>query len=130
MSHLKNNYILEFLSQGELSDIDLNNIQALLFFDSNDNRKGSFLNPHISKCSMMPKWHQLVPLSGDVGEAEKVKSLQLYATSRCTSVSTRLQVHHPGTSCSELKHVYSYTTFKVLMTLSSSFFFPPVDTYP
>ena len=31
---------------------------------------GSFSNPHISKCSMMPKWHQIVPMSGDVRESE------------------------------------------------------------
>ena len=51
---------------------------------------GSFSNLHISKCAMMPKWHQLIPISGDVEELETVKTLQLYATSRCTSVSTRI----------------------------------------
>ena len=54
---------------------------------------GSFSNPHISKCSIMPKWHQFVPMSWDVGGSETVKTLQLYATSRCTSVSTRLMVY-------------------------------------
>ena len=34
----------------------------------------------------MPKWLE----SGDVSESKTVKTLQLYATSRCTSLSTRL----------------------------------------
>ena len=65
----------------------------MIFFFSiqfNDNPMGSFLNPHISKCSMITKRHQLDPMPGDVRESEIVKTLQLYATSRCTSVSTQL----------------------------------------
>ena len=39
----------------------------------------------------MPEWHQLVCMSGYVKESETAKILQLYATSRSTSVSTRLK---------------------------------------
>ena len=85
---------LEFLSQGEWFDIDLKKtFKHFLFFDPHYNPMGSFSNPYISKCSMMTKWHQLVPISGDVGESDKVKKLQLYAFSRCTSVSTWLYLH-------------------------------------
>ena len=48
------------------------------------------LKPLISKCSMIPAWHQLVPISGHVEESETARKLQLYATSIKTSVSTRL----------------------------------------
>ena len=48
------------------------------------------MKPLISKCSMMPAWHQLVPISGHVEESETARKLQLYATSIKTSVSTRL----------------------------------------
>ena len=44
----------------------------------------------ISKCSMIPAWHQLVPISGHVEESETARKWQLYATSIKTSVSTRL----------------------------------------
>ena len=37
--------------------------------------------PLISNCSMMPAWHQLVPMSGHVEESETARKLQLYATS-------------------------------------------------
>ena len=40
--------------------------------------------------SMMPVWHQLVPMSGHVEESETARKLQLYATSIKTFVSTRL----------------------------------------
>ena len=36
---------------------------------------GSFSNPHISKYSMMPKWHQLVPVSVDVDKSKTVKKI-------------------------------------------------------
>ena len=49
------------------------------------------MKPLISKCSMIPAWHQLVPISGHVEESETARKLQLYATSIKTSVSTRLQ---------------------------------------
>ena len=48
------------------------------------------MKPLISKCSIMPAWHQLVPISGHVEESETARKLQLYATSIKTSVSTRL----------------------------------------
>ena len=48
------------------------------------------MKPLISKCSMIPAWHQLVPISGHVEESETARKLQLYATSIKTSVSTRL----------------------------------------
>ena len=48
------------------------------------------MKPLISKCSMMPAWHQLVPISGHVEESETARKLQLYVTSIKTSVSTRL----------------------------------------
>ena len=48
------------------------------------------MKPLISKCSMIPGWHQLVPISGHVEESETARKLQLYATSIKTSVSTRL----------------------------------------
>ena len=48
------------------------------------------MKPLISKCSMIPEWHQLVPISGHVEESETARKLQLYATSIKTSVSTRL----------------------------------------
>ena len=50
------------------------------------------MKPLISKCSMMPAWHQLVPISGHVEESETARKLQLYATSIKTSVSTRLLI--------------------------------------
>ena len=46
------------------------------------------MKPLISKCSMIPAWHQLVPISGHVEESETARKLQLYATSIKTSVST------------------------------------------
>ena len=58
-----------------------NKIQALLIFNPHYNPMGSFSNPHISNCSMMPEWHQLVPISGHVEESETAKKLQLYAIS-------------------------------------------------
>ena len=42
---------------------------------------------------MMPEWHQLVCMSGHVKESGTAKILQLYATSRSTSVSTRLDIY-------------------------------------
>ena len=48
------------------------------------------MKPLISKCSMIPAWHQLVPISGHVEKSETARKLQLYATSIKTSVSTRL----------------------------------------
>ena len=48
------------------------------------------MKPLISKCSMIPAWHQLVPISGHVEESETARKLQLYAASIKTSVSTRL----------------------------------------
>ena len=51
------------------------------------------MKPLISKCSMMPAWHQLVPISGHVEESETARKLQLYATSIKTSVSTRLYIN-------------------------------------
>ena len=95
---------LEFLSQGEWSDIDLNNIQALLFFDPHD----------ISKCSMMPKWHQFVPISRDVGESETVKTLQLYVTSWCSSVSTRLQTRNVRTFSDHSIRTYGLILWNLL----------------
>ena len=50
------------------------------------------MKPLISKCSMIPAWHQLVPISGHVEESETARKLQLYATSIKTSVSTRLLI--------------------------------------
>ena len=55
------------------------------------NRLDTILKPFISKCSMIPAWHQLVPISGHVEESETARKLQLYATSIKTSVSTRLK---------------------------------------
>ena len=59
---------------------------------------GSFSNPHISKCSMMPEWHQLVPMSGHVKESETAKRI---ATTRDFNIpgsffclSTRLLCTH------------------------------------
>ena len=49
------------------------------------------MKPLISKCSMIPAWHQLVSISGHVEESETARKLQLYATSIKTSVSTRLK---------------------------------------
>ena len=42
---------------------------------------GSFSNAHISKCLMIPEWHQHVSMSGYVEESETAIKLQLYATS-------------------------------------------------
>ena len=50
------------------------------------------MKPLISKCSMIPTWHELVPISGHVKESETARKLQLYATSIKTSVSTRLNI--------------------------------------
>ena len=53
------------------------------------------MKPLISKCSMIPAWHQLVPILGHVEESETARKLQLYATSIKTSVSTRLTDYPP-----------------------------------
>ena len=45
---------------------------------------GHFQTPKFQMLKMQ-EWHQLGPMS-DVGESETVKTLQLYATSRCTAV--------------------------------------------
>ena len=55
----------------------------------------------------MPEWHQLDCMSGHVKESETSKILQLYATSRSISVSTRLLFLHMGT----LKIKYLETLF-------------------
>ena len=49
--------------------------QNTFIFDPHDSHMWSFLNPHISKCLIMPKWHQPVPLSGDVGESENSQNM-------------------------------------------------------
>ena len=86
---------LEFLSLGGLSDLDLNNIS----------------NPHFLNCWMMPKWHQLVLMSGDVRESETVKTLQLHATSRFTSVSTRLYVLIVSVTFKQLLQFFFFRVF-------------------
>ena len=56
------------------------------------------MKPLISKCSMIPAWHQLVPISEHVEESETARKLQLYATSIKTYVSTRLRGEFPNFS--------------------------------
>ena len=74
----------------------------------------------------MPEWHQLVCISGHVKESETAKILQLYATSRSTSVSTRLSC-----ICVRKRYLFGFKamnqyhasiTLDVLDILSSSFF--------
>ena len=50
------------------------------------NPMGSFWNPHISKCSMMPKWHHPDINSGDVRESRTKRKLKVYATSRSKAI--------------------------------------------
>ena len=61
------------------------------------------MKPLISKRSMMPAWHQLVPISGHVEESETARKLQLYATSIKTSVSTRLSGQARGVASPQFR---------------------------
>ena len=103
---------LEFLSQDQWSDILLNKIQALLFFDP-IMTLGVILKPHISKCSMMPEWHQLVPMSGHVKESETAKILQLYTTSILQVHSFVCQLDY--VTCFKCTNMYFTSTFNVCM---------------
>ena len=87
----------------------LKNIQALLIFDPLY-PYGTIFKPYISKCSIMPEWHQLSPRSGHVEESETMKQLQLYPTSRSTSSSTRLP-HRNYLSCNKMQ---SSTLYSIL----------------
>ena len=50
------------------------------------------LKPLISKCSMMPAWHQPVLVYGHVEESVTATKLHLFMIFRCTSVSTWLEL--------------------------------------
>ena len=107
----------------------LNNIQTLLIFDS---LYGVIFKHHILKCSMMPELHQLVPMSGHVTELETAKKLQLYATSRCTSVSTGLKTR-PGYCFLWVlwvmisKFTENFGIISSKMALQSSYNFDPIE---
>ena len=75
------------------------------------------MKPLISKRSMMPAWHQLVPISGHVEESETARKLQLYATSIKTSVSTRLLVQNKRLHKAPKQP--RETTFQILSLLNS-----------
>ena len=79
------------------------------------------MKPLISKCSMIPAWHQLVPISGHVEESETARKLQLYATSIKTSVSTRLRPGNGGswhnTSLANSQRAGDYPSLLIVVTL-------------
>ena len=120
---------LEFLSQGGWSDILLNNIQALLISDPifSYNPMGIFSNPHISKCSMMPEWDQLVPMSGHVeesGTAKKkiatIRDFNLRGSFFC--LSTRLQANWLCIGAQSYLFNFSFQVLDIFVSQESSCF--------
>ena len=67
--------------------------------------------PHISNCSMMPAWHQLVSMSGHVEESETARKLQLYETSIYQVHSFVCQLDYQERSCwSQTPSIVAWST--------------------